>query len=357
MTMDGILAVRVIDNTIRETQVQRHNLSYAVRHLRNTSGDSVGSGRPSREAQRNLNEFDRNMQYLRLQQEQARLVAEFNLRRIIVAMAEQNMLLEVYKTELVLAGDSYRRMSIMSGFGLVSDRDLSVARYRFAGHHTRLDEHQRRQENTKQELNILLGQPLNQNTIITSSIVLPGLPGDLTHHIHTLVRQAPSIQMLQAEVDSALDARWVYTGDNRNIIISTRDRQRAWAEERPRGYTGPQHTPTEEILQLRNRLALQEAVERTIFERDRAMQALEAAIRQGFNDYAGLLDRADILDTQLTQTKAALETILFEYELGLVAQYEVEYARLASIRAGHNIEILNMQKWILSFRLENPSLL
>ena len=347
--LSDILTVQDIDNIIREMQGQRRDLQGAVR-------DTPTSSARRREAQRDLNEFDRNIQGLRIQQEQAKTMAEFTLVRTIASIAEHGLRLELLEADLAQAEDGLRRMEVMHEFGLASDRDLRSAQYNIAQYHTRLEESLRGKESLRQELNALLGLPLYQYTLVEHDMALPVFPEDLDLYIQAMVQEAPSIRNLQLEVYSALDDRWVYTGNHRDIVISARDRQRAWADTRTTGETGTRE-PTQEILRLRNRLALQEAVERAIQERDQAKQILEANIRQGFTDLYNLFVRQETLETQLSQAEDALDTILIEYNLGRITRVDVERARLAIQRAEQDIELLSVQKWVQGFRLANPSLL
>jgi len=354
MAISDILAVQDIDKIIREMQGQRRDLAYTVRRLREAGPHQNEQLR--RGAQRDLNEFDRYVMSLQLQQKQIQLLAEFALRRAVAALAEHNIQIEAWENDFVLAEDSLRRATIMHELGFASDLDLKNVQHSFDQVSKGQDELLRSKESLMKDLNTLLGLPLAQYTVIIFDMTLPEFPEYLTPHIEALVRQDILILTLQAVLDQALDERWVYTGNrNRDIFISTRDRQRAWADTT--GYVGPTHEPTEEILRIRNRLSLQEAVERANLELEQAKQELEAAIRRRFNDYEGLFTRLEVLEMQRLQALVTLEVALVEYRLGLITQFEVEQTRLAASRIEQEKELLNIQKWIMSFVLGNPSLL
>ena len=293
MVIGSVLAVRDIDNTLREMQNTRRDLNSYLRRLR----EALAHERLIRVARRDLNEHDRTVQGLRLQQEQAVLSAELNLHRTIATMAENEARIKTLEADIGFAQDSVRRTAILHEHGLASDRTLSAARYAYTTQQAGLEELLRGQYNIRQSLNALLGQPLYQYTVIEFDATLPQFPADLDRHIQTLVQQSPTIQSLQIELNRALDERWVYTGNTRDITISNRDRQRAWEPTSPA--EGPAREPSEEILQLRYRLSLQEAVERATIELDQATHNLEATIRRGFSDFNNLQTQADALYTQL----------------------------------------------------------
>ena len=157
---------------------------------------------------------------------------------------------------------------------------------------------------------------------------------------------------------SARDARWVHTGHNRNITISASDRRRAFPETRP-NTAPPQRTEQEErdLERLRNRINTQEAVERSETALAQALRSTEAAILRAYTEFTSLYAqlRGHMLDLALAYEN--LEIVRIHYSLGQATQMAVDEAYMAVFRVEQSIERVINQKWLLAFRLENPSLL
>lgn len=98
-----------------------------------------------------------------------------------------------------------------------------------------LDALLRGKETIGQNLNYILGQPLDQDTVIEVENELPELPKNLSDYIEAMVNQTHQVRFVQLELDRALNARWVYSDNYLNLIITKSDRRRVFNENRTRG--------------------------------------------------------------------------------------------------------------------------
>ena len=157
---------------------------------------------------------------------------------------------------------------------------------------------------------------------------------------------------LQIEIDSARGERWAYTGNNNDIRISDADRRSAMNNV---GVSGD--TVNREIMNLRHRIALQDAVDHAVMAREQAVRTMEAAMQRGFADLEGLFALEASLMRDLTQAQSTLNVTTTNFQLGHATQLDAHAARLNITRIEQDIEILLSNIWVLAFMLENPSLL
>lgn len=342
--MASTASMNVMSSDIALIQMRQAAVTQEIQQLQNEAGLRT----ILLEARNSLNELERQIDKLRLHQEQAELVMNLALRRIIVDMAGQTLRIAAMEAELALAEQNLSIATLASELGLISSHNLSAAEHRFAQSLTRLEGLLRSENISLQNLNYLLGQPLSQPTVVTFSPHLPQIPQNPEGYITEKILQSPAIRQLQIDIDSAKGARRVYTGNDHDINISEADRQRA---------VNNVADNNSNIAAIRNRIALQDAVERAELSLEQAIRAMEAKFYLAYTDFEGLEAQEAALHRELTQVQAALEVAAASFELGRVTRIEVDEARLSVLLIEHDIERILNQKWILAFLLENPSLL
>ncbi|MCL2528620.1 MAG: TolC family protein [Defluviitaleaceae bacterium] len=337
LTDDSIAAyTRRIRNRLQERERSAANGGVAADNQ---------SRRLIRETIHHINNLERQLETLSIYQHQAMLTAGLMLRSAIVAVQEAELGIAVAQEQLALAEHNLRRVTLARELGLASAHDLSNTEHALAQGRTSLEELVRSLYTARKDLNNLLGQPLDQYTVIVFEREVVAL--DMTQHIAATINQTPEIRLSQLELDAALETRWVYTGHNRYIRITESDRRRA--------RTSTESSP--DIARIRNRIALQDAAERAQERHEQTLRTVEAAIRRGFADMEGLLALEATLNAELSQRQAALEIALTSFGLGRATRLEVDAARLAVFEIEQEIEMVRNNMWALSLMLENPGLL
>ena len=295
--------------------------------------------------QRNLNEMDRQMQGMRLQQEQELLMRENTLRVAIITLKELELAVHIMEARLSLAEENLRQMKVMHEVGMVSENKLRIAEQSFILSRMELSETLIYRNSAQQHLNHLLGQPLSQHTVVVFERDLPELPENMSLHIRQTASQTQTIRRLELNV------------------ISTRYALRNFNEAREREITRNQnagrhgetdHTRTNND---RTRDALRESYNLAVTSHTQAVQAMEAAIRHGYNELERLLNRVEIQNIALSNAKTQLSMVQTNFELGRATKLEVEQANFNVIMAEQAAETTINQKWLLAFVLENPFLL
>ncbi|MCL2236133.1 MAG: TolC family protein [Defluviitaleaceae bacterium] len=314
-----------------------------------------------KEIERGLDEIDRQTRNIQLNQEIIEISLENGIRNMIIALEGINAGIEMLEASVAFADDSLRRANISYSLGMLSSYDLRSVEHGISQSHNQLRDLRRSRETIIQTMNNMLGLPITNPTIIGFQRDMPELPEDMDAHITSLVENAPTIQQLQLTVDGAIAGRREYMDDldtssahgsvrtdrYGNFIISEADRRRA--VNSPIG--------DEDIEMLRNRIALQDAVNRAETELARAKRTLEFEIRQAYRELEALQVQMDAQNRSLAQAQTSLTTAIANYNVGRGTQFEIEQARLGVTSAEQALESTYNQKWLLAFTLENPVLL
>jgi len=284
---------------------------------------------------RNIQDTDRQMQNLRLQQDQVKLARENTLRESIVLISEIEASITIARSDIALLEKGIISTTALHEFGFTSMSDIRLAEQTLAQTQMELNALYLRRYDAMRTLNHMIGEPLSQFTIIEFEIITPILPENLTKHIERIVLESPIIQQLQLDIDRAYEERRIYTANGRNTQRS--------------------HSENNRDRSRQNELA--EAYALTIITRDQAQLALEVALRQGFNNLEQLITQAETLRIEHEAAKDTLHATQFNFELGRVIQYDVDQALIAISRVEKNLEVISSQKWLLAFLLDNPFLL
>jgi len=319
-----------------------------LEHDRN-SGLSADSHirRSNREILHNLNEFERDIERLRLNRQQAGFEVEQMLRDAIVNVSDIDLRIDVLREELSFAEENLHRIILFHELGFISIQELRDADHDLAQGYTRLDELIRNRYVARQRLNYLLGQPLFQYTVVTFERELTDFSQSVAQLIDNVIYDSPPIHQSQLELDTALGERWIYTGNNNDIRISESERRRA----RTSVYSGP------DITKIRNRISLQDTVERAVLGHEQAIRTMEVAFYRGLTEMEGLLALELAHRQDLAQAQASLDIVHINFDLGHATRLDMAEARLVIFQVEQSIEGILNRMWALSFMLDNPSLL
>ena len=299
------------------------------------------------DVRRGVREIERQIDNVELHQDLVMAQLEHALRGIVVVISELGSTLEILEQSMNLADESLIRARLSYELGMLSSHEMLTIELNTSQGHTQLAELYRARERVVQNLNLLIGQPFDQYTMVEFELYVPEMPEDLDSHIEELIEQSASIRQLRNQALSARAERRAYTGNDRDINISASDRRRAMeAADRD-----------ERVMVIRNRIALQEAVERADVVYDQAVRAMEFALRQAYNELAALKTRLETSYRELALAESTLNVSLASLSVGRITQFEADQAALAVTRARQSIESLYYQLWLLAFGLRHPELL
>lgn len=303
--------------------------------------------RSNRATIHSINEFEREIESLRLHRQQIILALELQLVNAISSLHDIDLHMATLHEELNLAEENLVRVTLQHELGFASARQLSQVQHEITQGSFGLDELYRNRYTTRQGLNYLLGLPLHQYTTVTVEGEQVAIPVCIDLHIDSVIASALSIRQSQLELDSVLGQRWIYTGNNRDIRISESERRRATTSI----------DNDAEIARIRNRIALQDAVERAELRHERNIRTMDAAIRRGFTDLDGLLALEATLTRELTHAWASLGAARARYELGRITRPDVAAAYFAIFQLEQDIDSAGNSMWVVVFMLQNPDLL
>ena len=299
------------------------------------------------EVRRGVREIERQIDNVELAQDIISTSLEYALRGIVVVISELESSLDILERSMELADESLVRARLSYQLGMLSSHEMLAIELSTSQGHTGLNELRRAKESVIQNLNLLINQPFDQNTVIDFELYVPEMPEDLNAHIEELIRQSPSILQLHNASLSARAERRAFTGHNRDITISESDRRRAMEAA----------VNNERVIDIRTRIALQEAVERSDIAYDQAVRSMEFALRQAFNELAALNLQLETAYRELALAESTLNISLASLSVGRITQFEADQAELAVASARQNIESIYSQLWILAFGLRNPEVL
>jgi len=299
------------------------------------------------EIRRGIRELERQVRNLRLHQDIIEITMEHALRSILMGIEEIDRGIITLEATMKLTESNLPRMVVSYEVGVISRNDLRDIEQSIIQTGLQLSDLRRARIDIIQSMNNLLGLPITQMTEVSFSIYEISVPDDLESHMERLIRNAPSIRQLQIAIDSAVAERNAYVGNNRNIRITESDRRRAMKPA----------VNNDQIRSLRNRINLQDAVDRANLAKIQGMRTMEVALRQAFREQNSLFSRLAAQHLNLDHAKSSLASARVSLETGRITQFELEQAQLAVLVAEHVIDSLYLQKWHLAFTLENPVLL
>ena len=308
------------------------------------------------EMRRGLDELERQVDGLHMNQAMVETVWESVLRSLIIAIEEIELGLQTMEANLELAEMNLTRMTVSYEVGMISSHDLRAMEHGVNQLRVQISELQRSQDSVRQNLNHLMGLPLNQLTVIEFSRELPTMPENLDTHIAYLIANDSSILQAQFDIDRAKAERRAYTGNDRDLRITDNERRRAQNAINPLR-TDADERRNEQIRVARNRVNLQDAVERAILGKEQEMRNLESSVRRAYSDLEALFVQEESQGRELEQAQAALTVAEANFDAGRITRFDVEQARLNVATVEQGIESIHNQMWILSFQLSNPSLL
>jgi exonuclease VII small subunit len=347
-TIAGMTTTSGMTSQISQLEAQRTMLFTEINNLNDADAfrDAINS------LKRGLHELNRQLNNLREQQTIIELSMENGLRSLLAILSDIDRGIATLEANMELADVNLRRMTIGFSVGIISAHDLRSIEHGISQGYVQLENLRHNRATVAQGLNSLLGLPFDSDVIVAFEPgEIPETPENLNQHIRRQIEQAPSIRQLQFAVDAALANRRDYTGHDNDIIISAHNRRRALETIRDN------ESANEEILEIRNRIALQEAVERTIAERDHAMRAMDSAIRQAYRELDALVAQLAARTADLEHAEASLIVANANFAAGRITAFDVSQAELAVATASRAIDGIHNQIWLLAFTLENPVLL
>jgi hypothetical protein len=301
------------------------------------------------EMRRNLNHINRQIENLRLNQKIISVNTESVLRGILVGIDELKIGIESMEANLGLAESNIRRMTVAHQVGVFSAHELQSMRHGLLQGQTQLNELKRNLASLYQSLNNLLGLPLDKEVVIEFEREIPEIPEFLDAHIARVIHGAPTIRQLQLDIDFARAQRRAVTENDLDIVITPSQHTRAF---------GPNaDSECEDVIEIRERVALQEAVERAVTAREQAMRAMDSAIRKAYDDLNALVVQEEAQIRNVEHASAALIVADTNLLVGRITQFDVDQAVVAVMTAEQGLKSIKNRKWILGFQLENPILL
>jgi len=339
----GMISAREMSDNIAAMESRRAQAQNEIWNFQGGASPQAGLN----DARRGLSDADGQIRHLRLQLEQTKLSLENSLRTVMLALWEQDILIKTLEAEITHAEESLRLMNIRYNMGLVSTNDMRGAETALAGQQERVEGIIRARSGIVRNLNLMLGEPLSQATVIEYERDLPELPENLERYFILLTETAPTLRQLELSVETSEAARRIVTGNNRDIRVTEQDRRRAEAG------TGSE----ESIRNLRTRIALQDAVDQNTRNLNQGRRAMEAAVLRGLDDLYNLTSRRYVLEENLIRARETLENTQRSLENGRATPFELNRARLDILQIEQELESNLNQQWALIFRLNNPSLL
>lgn len=300
-----------------------------------------------------VGELGRVLESLQMQQSMVEISMEYALRTMLSVLTELTAARELLEADLNHAQANLERLEISYSLGLLSSRDMRAIQHQINSSFVHLNTIDRNITAIVQNLNNLLGLPITQQTAISFDLILTETPEDFDAHITSLVENSFSVRQAELNLTSALEARRNYTGHNRDIRITDRERQNAQEATNARNI----NDGGEAILALRERIALQDAVDNARTALAQEKRAVENSVRLAYAELNALFLQSVIQQNNLEDAIDALETVTIRQQIGNATMFDVYEAELAVSRAEQGIESLRNQKWLLSFQLQHTFLL
>ncbi|MCL1862395.1 MAG: TolC family protein [Defluviitaleaceae bacterium] len=300
-----------------------------------------------------VGELGRVLESLQMQQSIVEISMEYALRTMLSVLSELTAARGMLEADLEHAQANLQRLEISYSLGLMSSRDMRAISHQITSGYTHLDTIDRNINAITQNLNNMLGLPITQQTAITFDLSVSEIPEDLDVHVDELVASAFSVRQAQLNLNSAIEARNNYTGHGRDIRITDRERRDAQQAINAATVTDD----GEEILELRNRITLQDTVENARTALAQEKRTVENNIRLAFAELDALFSQSEAQQRNLDDTLDALEVVTVRYSAGHATLFDVYEAELAVARAEQGVESILNQKWLLSFQLQHTFLL
>jgi len=244
------------------------------------------------------------------------LEREVLLRSTWVALRALDDAIILAGMELLLLEETQRRAQVRHNLGMGSLSEMRTAEFNLAQARIHFATQQTHQRSLQQGLNHLLGEPLQQNTIV----LVDAFCSAATDHVTI----DPAPELIAAQVTQRINA-----------------------------------TPTVRSLRLALSIAreLDEGVELAEARLDSAIQSMELAWLQAQNDARNLMYQRVLWALELDMANAALEAALIQLELGRITSFDV-------VRLQYNVSLIENELvaichrlWLLDFLFTHPALL
>ena len=338
MSFEDMLALQDLDVRLRDLRMKHTDMQHELRSLERNQDNEI---------RRYIQEIYRQIENLQLQQAIIRLSRENTIRGMVAAISGLNAAVELHEMRIGLAETNLYRMRVSYSLGVISSHEMRTIERGVIDEYTRLNDLRERKESAIQNLNLLIGQPFDQHTVIVYERYVPEIPEDLDDHIRSKVLQAPSIRQAQNAVESARAERRAYTNNDRDIRITENERRRAM--QAANSYAA--------VMEIRNRISLQEAVEQAETTREQAIRSMDFALRQAYIELEALLTALETAYREHALAESNLDVSRINLSVGRITRFDVSQAELTVANARQSIESIYYDLWILGFRLKNPEVL
>jgi len=281
------------------------------------------------ELRRHVEEIDRQIEELNLDIRIIELRAEQTLRNILFDIVTTAIDIESMESTLIVSNENYRRANTLYQLRMISANELRRARSSLAQDEMNLVNLHFTKANSQANLNLLLGQPVYQQTVVYFERVLSNPPENLTQHITRSVSQSPTIRQMQ--------------------INTTRQRIALNAHNERCNIT-PWHD-CDTHVQLR------EAYDRARRNQSLETRRIETALRIAHSNAEQLRNQEHAIKLELYQAIENLEIAQLSLELGRSTQFEIVIAQNNTRIVELDVERVLYRQWVLQLTLDNPALL
>jgi len=318
IAVHGMIGVQSLSSEIAMLELRRLNL---LEILWDVSGGTLEQDMIA-DIAGDIASVERQIQDLRLQQQHIKLARELSLHRALITLCELTSSINVAKAHVALLESNLHRAKIRYELGMSSVNDIRALERALAQTKLDLDALHINRNMAQENLNHLLGVPRSQLTLVEFDRELRAIPQNIELYVKEAVILTPTIRQLQLVVDEANDTRQAYTGDDEDVLR-----------------------------------ALNEAYERAVLGRNQAIVSMEALMHNGFNALANLQIQKDILLLELEHLQHTLAATQINLDAGRITQHAVAQIEFSIFSVETNLNVLLNEMWVLSFMIENPSLL
>ena len=354
----GMVAAQGMGGSLAALDVQRHAIMAEIAHL----NDRDRMDEMARNARRNLNELERQETLLQLQRRLAVEAAEHLLYTLLTLQQDLYFRAGSLVQEHTLAQTTLRRTEVLFQLGLVNQNQLDLARYAVRHAEIAALENTRNALSIRHSINELLGLPLSQPVTVAlaqtpeETAAFPWQDADAL--VADVLPTLPAVLNAQFALDRALEARWVYSGHHRSLEISARDWERAFVVPPNLDTWRAEMTREEEQrAEIRNRIALEEAITNAEIHLESAQRHAEATLRRALNDYEGLRAQEEALRLALSQAQTALHAAQADHAVGLATYFDVQAAQTEVFFVQQQLLMAQNHMGLQVFLLHHPRLL
>ncbi len=255
---------------------------------------------------RTANTLDTSMASLENTKQVLKETSEFMVRNAVSSIKNTRMDIILLEENIALSKANVANMELKKSVGAVSDNDVRKAKQDLEKLEKSLSMLKLNLSNQKLALNRLLGYKPEDSVEVEFSPVIKLVEEPTYSEITGKINSDPTIKQKEVAVEQA----------EYNITTTS--------------YS----TPNEEADRIKAGNALKQAIR----DLDDAKLDMEKSIRTTYYSLQQLTDTRENLRIDLVKSKDAYQTVLVNYEAGLVTMYEVDMAKLGVLKAEIDME-------------------